>query len=374
MRWRAVPLLASAVALAACAAGEPSGSVPPAATSAPPSASALPSATPTPDEAVAWILFVQPDLTGSGKAPQLLRLDPETWATTPALPDGPPSDGSGAAWSPDGARFAFLSWDPPARAGEPDAAIDLWVADWDGGRPARVVDCQAPCWLLTSPVWSPDGRQIAFDRIDVADGVVVGSGVGVVDVASGRVETIFEAAPPDLAGLLGWPADHGQPLVALGRLRSTSVDELSGAGSWWSGEGLAIVDFDEPGSTPRPLPSLEMELSGGPAWHPDGDVVVLSGGDWSWSDAAHSTSELYAARDDFGELTQLTDLASVGAGGLFPSWVPDGSAILFTLWHRGTWKPTLAVVAPDGSGLVELGGDDPVVGFLAVQRPVPAAP
>lgn len=376
MRWRAVPLLASAVALAiaGCGAGEPSGSAPPATTSAQPSASVPPSASPTPDEAVAWILFVQPDLTGAGEGPQLLRLDPDTWATAPALPDGPPSDGSGAAWSPDGTRFAFTSWDPPARAGEPDAAIDLWVADWDGGRAARVVDCAAPCWLLTSPVWSPDGRQIAFDRIDVADGVVVRSGVGVVDVASGRVETILEAAPPDLVGLLGWPADHDRPLVARGRLRSTSVEELSGAGSWWSGEGLAIVDLDEPGSTPHPLPSLEIELTGGPAWHPKGDRVVLSGGDWSWSDAAHSTSELYAARDDFGDLARLTELASVGAGGLFPSWVPDGSAILFTLWHRGTWTPTLAVVAPDGSGLVELGGDDPIVGFLPVQRPVPAAP
>ena len=83
---------------------------------------------------------------------------------------------------------------------------------------------------------------------------------------------------------------------------------------------------------------------------------------------------LYAAPADFGDLARLTDLAAVGVGGLFPSWVPDGSAILFTLWHRGTWMPTLAVVAPDGSGLVELGGDDPVVGFLPVQRPVPAAP
>jgi dipeptidyl aminopeptidase/acylaminoacyl peptidase len=376
MRWRAVLLvpIVIALALAACAAGEPSGSVPPAATSAPPSAGAPPSATPAPDEAVAWILFVQPDLSGSGKPPRLLRLDPATWATAPALPDGPPTDGSGAAWSPDGARFAFLGWDPPERAGEPDAAIDLWVADWDGGNPVRAFDCTAPCWLLTSPAWSPDGRRIAFDRIDVSSGVVVGSGVGVVDVASGRVETIFEAAPPDLAGLLGWPAGRAQPLVARGRLRSTSVDKLSGAGSWWSGEGLAVVDLDEPGSTPRPLPSLGMELTGGPAWHPDGDLVVLSGGDWSWSDAAHSTSELYAAPADFGDLARLTDLAAVGVGGLFPSWVPDGSAILFTLWHRGTWMPTLAVVAPDGSGLVELGGDDPVVGFLPVQRPVPAAP
>lgn len=373
MRGCAVLLSAVVVAIAGCAAGEPSASVASAPPAAPPSATPTPSP-PVPDEAVAWILYVGPDLAGEGRGPQLLRLHPDTWEVAPALPAGPPSDGSGAAWSPDGARFAFTSWDPPARAGEPDAAIDLWVADWDGGRPVRVVDCTAPCWLLTSAVWSPDGRKIAFDRIDVVDGVVVGSGVGVVEVASGRVETILEAAPPGLAGILGWPAGRSRPLVAQGRLRSTSVEELSGAGSWWSGEDLAVIDLDEPGSTPRPLPSLDMELTGRPAWNPDGDLVVLSAGDWSWSDAAHSTSELYAARDDFGGLARLTDLASVGVGGLFPSWAPDGSAILFTLWHRATWTSTLAVIRPDGSGLVELGGDDPVVGFLPVQRPVPAVP
>jgi len=372
----ALPAVVLALVVAACGGGDPGGSAAPASSGATP---AVPTGTPTPsspipDEAVAWILFVRPDLAGTGEAPQLLRLHPGTGETAPALPAGPPSDSSGAAWSPDGARFAFTSWDPPARAGEPDAAIDLWIAGWDGGSPVRLVDCTAPCWLLTSPVWSPDGRQIAFDRIDVVDGAVVGSGVGVADVASGRVETILEAAPPELAGVLGWPTGRSRPLVARGRLRSTSVEQLSGTGSWWSGDDLAVVDLDEPGSTTRPLPPLEVELTGGPAWHPDGDVVVLSGGDWSWSDIAHSTSELYTARGDFGGMTQLTDLASVGAGALFPSWVPDGSAILFTLWHRATWTPTLAVVAPDGSGLVELGGDDPVVGFLPVQRPVPAAP
>jgi dipeptidyl aminopeptidase/acylaminoacyl peptidase len=330
-------------------------------------------ASPIPDEAVPWILFVDPDLAGEGRGPQLLRLHPGTGSAVPALPTGPPSDGSGAAWSPDGARFAFTSWDPPTRASEPDAALDLWIADWDGGSPVRVVDCTAPCWLLTSPIWSPDGRQIAFNRIDVVDGMVVGTGVGVVDVASGRVEAILEIASPELVGVLGWPTDRSRPLVARGRLRSTSVAQLSGAGSWGSDEGMAIVDLDEPGSTPRPLPRVEMELTG-VAWHPDGDAVVLAGGDWSWSDVAHSTSELYAARDDFTGVTRLTDFASVGAGALFPSWVPDGSAILFTLWHRATWTPTIALVAPDGSGLVELGGADPVGGFYPVQRPIPATP
>jgi dipeptidyl aminopeptidase/acylaminoacyl peptidase len=371
----ALPAVAMALVIAACEAGGAGGTAAPASSSAAPAVrTPTPApASPIPDEAVPWILFVEPDLAGEGRGPQLLRLHPETREAVPALPAGPPSDGSGATWSPDGARFAFMSWDPPARASEPDAAIDLWIADWDGGSPVRVVDCTAPCWLLTSAAWSPDGRQIAFNRIDVVDGEVVGSGVGVVDVATGRVETILEVGPPELAGVLGWPTGRSRPLVARGRLRSTSLEQLSGAGSWWSDEGLAIVDLDEPESTPRPLPPLEMELTGS-AWHPDGDAIVLSGGDWSWSDVAHSTSELYAARGDFEGVTRLTDLASVGAGALFPSWVPDGSAILFSLWHRATWTPTLAVVAPDGSGLVELGGDDPIVGLLPVQRPIPAMP
>lgn len=110
------------------------------------------------------------------------------------------------------------------------------------------------------------------------------------------------------------------------------------------------------------------------AWHPTEDPVVFDAGLIDYSDPAHSTSELHTVRPDGTGLTQLTDVASVGVFAFGPSWSPDGSTILFTLWHRAAWTPTLATIRPDGSGLEELGGGASVVGWYPVQRPVPRAP
>jgi dipeptidyl aminopeptidase/acylaminoacyl peptidase len=79
-------------------------------------------------------------------------------------------DDSGAAWSPDGRQVVFVS----NRGEEPDADdnTDLWIVDapetdaaGDGDRPVptprRLTSNPGPDG---SPVWSPDGRLIAYTR------------------------------------------------------------------------------------------------------------------------------------------------------------------------------------------------------------------
>ena len=55
----------------------------------------------------------------------------------------------GAAWSPDGARIAFVS------------NGDIYVVNADGTRLARITD--GSVWDF-APDWSPDGTRIAFSR------------------------------------------------------------------------------------------------------------------------------------------------------------------------------------------------------------------
>jgi Tol biopolymer transport system component len=331
-----------------------------------------PSSTPIPDSAGAWILFEHMDFETGARA--LQRVRPGTDDPVPALPAGPSGAGMLADWSPDGARFAFTAWDPPPSAGlDPASTADLWVAAWDGGSPARLVDCATPCWMIDSPAWSPDGRRIAFSRTDAVAGTITGSAVQIFDLASGRMETILDTEPPAVVGVWDWSGDGRSLLVGEARLTSTRIAELGSSGASATGTVIAVVDLAAPGSDPRRLPAPDFAVNSA-AWHPTEDLIVFDAGRIDYSDPAHSTSELFTVRPDGTGLAQLTDTASVGAFAFAPSWSPDGSTILFTLWHRASYTPTLASIRPDGTGLEELGEETTIVGWYPRQRPIPATP
>jgi Tol biopolymer transport system component len=373
VRAVALPAVVMALAAAACRGGVPGGSPTPTPTTIPAAPSGA-AASPSPllAEDVAWILYFQPDFENQdGRNAMLRRLRPGTDETAPALSSGPTWIEE-YDWSPDGARFAYLAWDPPTAPYDPASTLDLWVADWDGANSTRLVDCAAPCWMAGGPAWSPDGGRIAFNRTDAVDGTITSSSVQVLDLASGQIETILDATPPAVVGGGDWSGDGRSLLVGQARLRSTRISDLFAAGTYYTETGLAVLDLDAPGSTPRPLQTPDLPV-GGAAWQPTGDLVAFDAGHFDNSDPAHSTSELYMVRADGTGLAQLTDVESVGAAAFGPSWSPDGTTILFSLWHRASYTPTLASIRPDGSGLEELGGDARVVGLYPRQRPVPAS-
>jgi TolB protein len=57
------------------------------------------------------------------------------------------------AWSPDGARIAFVSEEGH------QGKMDLYVMNADGSAPTRLTEAYENVY---GPTWSPDGAQIAF--------------------------------------------------------------------------------------------------------------------------------------------------------------------------------------------------------------------
>jgi len=75
------------------------------------------------------------------------------------------------AWSPDGKEIAFYRWDLEAKADTPGGPAGLWVIAADGGQ-ERLVAAFDGIMSPEPPVWSPDGKLIAFLKVPTGDGNV----------------------------------------------------------------------------------------------------------------------------------------------------------------------------------------------------------
>jgi Tol biopolymer transport system component len=252
---------------------------------------------------------------------------------------------SSPAWSPDGSKLAFTReyYGPGYTEGTVLSFLgeDIFVMNADGSGLRRLTFLERD----SEPVWSPDGRRIAFlsgNDIDNSIRVMNSDGSAARDVCS-----------PSRCGQgvaeLSWSPDgttlvfsHRGVLLERGTLSRPSAISLIGA----DGRGLRNL-------TNTNCPPI-CSFDAGPAWSPDGKRVAFGHDPFrhnSFESFAGPGSNVYVMNADGTNSRKLAHCPEPGCSQyLAPSWSPDGTKILFfTVGEFSGFQPLLTVLRLDGS-------------------------
>ena len=197
------------------------------------------------------------------------------------------------AWSPDGQKMLFERMNPRHPGGVAGGfPEDLHVMNADGSGQRRLTRNPA---RDNAPVWSPDGRRIAFDG---------GRDVWVMN-PDGSGQRSLTPAAHWWSGSPAWSPD-GRKLAFTRRARV-----------WAAGKAhIYVVNAD--GSERRRL----TQRGGSPAWSPDGGKIAFDGGQRYRLDRTPPHG-IFVMNADGSEQRRLT------LRGWSPAWSPDGQMIAF---------------------------------------------
>jgi len=184
-----------------------------------------------------------------------------------------------AAWSPDGTKIAFGAY-----VGEPDESgeqeDDLFVMDSDGGN-LRLLASRPGTDM--APVWSPDGKHVAWWRADPEEQNLL---LFIVDVDSGEVTALGEGAYPT------WSPD-GKHIACM-----HEEEPPEGVIPAQADVEIYLIDTDTGERT-----NLTNDPGGDfwPTWSPDGTEIVFI------STRDNLQGEIYLMNADGSNVRRLTD-------------------------------------------------------------------
>ena len=227
----------------------------------------------------------------------------------------PVAKGSQPVWSPDGRRIAFH------RFGE------IFVSDTDG-RNERRLTRRAPGlhWPASFPAWSPDGSTIAFSGT---------RDVLTVPATGGKVRNLTRSRESWRGNFTPAYSPDGRTIAF-----SRSTDAFNSDIFLMSADGKNLRRLTRSQGTHDALGEEH-----GPSWSPDGRTIVFVSN-------RSGRFELYAVgRDGRGE-RRITDTPRRGYDEDAPRFSRNGKRLLYV--HDGR----VATIGIDGRGVRELGLGD----------------
>jgi Tol biopolymer transport system component len=240
--------------------------------------------------------------------------------TRPQVRQGYGGD-SGPVWSPDGRRVAF------------ERDLPYWGSDrfhlhviGANGRGERALTA-GPYDVM--PAWSPDSKRLAFVRLAIGDAVTVSS-IFTLTLGGGTAELISGTADVSPA----WSPDG----------RMISFARFVGGATQ-----LFVADAD--GGEVRTLGLAGTQ----PAWSPDGRrLAFVSYADRNGRTCAGGScapnGEIYVAAADGSELRRVTRSKADDA---HPTWSPDGRFLAFSSGYEVNGHAPWLLVAPVDGGRVK---------------------
>jgi Tol biopolymer transport system component len=172
----------------------------------------------------------------------------------------------------------------------------------------------------TSPVWSPDGRRLAFWRITGSGrwSIVIASASGAVTALVVTSAPSPPLLPPDDPG---W-SSVGYALGAPSFLQwAPDSDMLAFSQDTKGIPGVWTVRADGSGLARVGDPRL---AAADPCWSPDGSRIAFHGGP-GWG----PENGVYVMRSDGGTVDQVSHVSGTGYSYSYPQWQPGGELIAF---------------------------------------------
>jgi TolB protein len=216
----------------------------------------------------------------------------------------------GAAWSPDGAKIAFVS--------SFDSKSDIYVADADGSNPKRLTNNEYRFQAVGS--WSPDGAKMVLSCLppasyDVCTMDAEGSNLT-------QLTTKGEYEEPN------WSPDG----------KKIAFESASG--------GIYTMNPDGSNRTLAIAP-----VSDQPDWSPDGTKIA-----YRRYPSGQIHSDIYIANADGSNPVNLTARISNTSDEAVPAWSPDGTQIAFasSLHEYDETTYEIFVIDADGRNLKRL--------------------
>ncbi len=197
-----------------------------------------------------------------------------------------------------------------------DSGGDIWLAEPDGSSPRRLTDDPR---LERSPVWSPDGTRLAYDR-DEADGT---TSLVIVDPDGSDPTTIPRRGTGAFAQ--EWSPDGTRILFAR---------QVDGR------EQIIVADTNGSGEAPIGDTTLRML---DPVYSPDGTSIAFRGTDQAWPGA------LYVMDADGTRIRPLAQVDALGRGLELPDWAPDSRSLTTYAMTAANTSYEIWVIPADGS-------------------------